>query len=273
MKHSIKSLLLTVLVAFVSVSASAYDFEVDGIFYNVVSISDLTCEVTYGGDSENSALYTGNVKIPSTVTYSGKNLSVTSIGYHAFYHCESLTSVNIPSSVTSIGYYAFYDCTSLTSINIPNSVTSIGYYAFGFCKSLTSVKIPNSVTSIGESAFYDCTSLISIDIPNSVTSIGDEAFSYCKSLTSVNIPNSVTEIGALAVSPSGIKEIVIGTGIKSLPCKFTSKHKEQYGIEYDEYYISTLFAQFSLHYYEGFYYNYEKSSSTCNSLKKNRYTR
>ena len=40
------------------------------------------------------------------------------------------TSFVIPDGVTSIGYYAFYHCTSLTSITISSSVTTIGDYAF-----------------------------------------------------------------------------------------------------------------------------------------------
>lgn len=50
--------------------------------------------------------------------YNGK--PVTSIGYHAFQYCRSLTNVTIPNSVTSIGDYAFYNCSSLTSITIPD---------------------------------------------------------------------------------------------------------------------------------------------------------
>ena len=74
-----------------------------------------------------------NVIIPST--YNG--LPVTSIGSFAFRNCESLTSIEIPSSITSIGYRAFSYCTSLRSIVIPSSVTSIGEYAFYGCWSLT----------------------------------------------------------------------------------------------------------------------------------------
>ena len=102
--------------------------------------------------------------------------SVTSIGYDAFYDCNSLTSVTIPDSVTSIGYRAFYGCSSLTSVTIPDSVTSIVDYAFYGCSSLTSVTIPDSVTSIGYMAFYDCSSLTSVTIGDSVTSIGYRAF-------------------------------------------------------------------------------------------------
>ncbi len=47
------------------------------------------------------------VVVPDTID--GKK--VTSIGGHAFYNCESLTSVTIPDSVTSIGDEAFDGCT------------------------------------------------------------------------------------------------------------------------------------------------------------------
>ena len=121
--------------------------------------------------------------------------SVTNIGDHAFYNCESLTNINIPNSVTNIEDEAFCGCESLTSINIPNSVTNIGSFAFDGCNSLTSINIPNNVPNIEDGAFCGCESLTSINISNSVTNIGDLAFSGCSSLTNINIPNSVTNIG------------------------------------------------------------------------------
>ena len=45
--------------------------------------------------------------------------SVKSIGFEAFYHCESLQQITIPSSVISIGDWAFYNCHSLRQIIIP----------------------------------------------------------------------------------------------------------------------------------------------------------
>ena len=174
----------------------AHEFEVDGIYYNR-NADKKSVTVTYRGNycDEYSNEYSGNVVIPSTVTYLVNTYYVTSIGERAFMGCIGLKSITIPNSVTSIGERAFEYCSGLTSITIPNSVTSIRRYAFAGCSGLTSVTIGNSVTSIGDSAFSNCSDLTSITIPNSVTSIGEYAFSGCSGLTSVTIPNSVTSIG------------------------------------------------------------------------------
>ena len=160
----------------------AYGFEVDGIYYNILTDKTNEVEVTY---CVSYYAYFGSVTLPSTVTCNGTTYSVTSIGTQAFSSCSSLTSVEIPNSVTSIGECAFIGCSSLTSLTIPNSVTSTGDGAFYKCTGLTSITIPNSVTSIGYATFYGCTSLTSITIPNSVTSIGQTAFACCTGLTSV----------------------------------------------------------------------------------------
>ena len=116
--------------------------------------------------------------------------AVTSIGWGAFAHCESLTSVTVENGVKSIGNSAFWYCAGLTSVTIPDSVTSIGESAFYGCKGLTSVTIPDSVTSIGENAFYNCKGLTSVTIPDSVTSIGNRAFYGCTELTSIKYHGS-----------------------------------------------------------------------------------
>ena len=204
--------LLTALLLLCATVATAHDFEVDGIYYNISSSANKAVEVTCKGPDcyYYSNEYTGNVVIPESVTYNGATYSVTSIGSSAFYNCSGLTSIEIPNSVTSIGSSAFYNCSGLTSIEIPNSVTSIGNHAFYDCDGLTSIEIPNSVTNIGGFAFWDCTGLTSIEIPNSVTSIGSHAFWYCTGLTSIVIPNSVTSIESSAFCCcTGLTSIVV----------------------------------------------------------------
>ena len=211
-RTQLASLLLLLLLPNISV---AHDFEVNGIYYNIDGDKAI---VTYKGTSYyNSADYSGEVSIPSSVTHDGTTYSVTSIGERAFYDCTGLTEITIPNSVTSIGHYAFYHCRGMTSITIPNSVTSIGQSAFTGCTGLTSITIPNSVTSIGSGAFSVCTGLTSITIPNSVTSIGQSAFSGCTGLTEITIPNSVTSIGQTAFSGcTGLTEITIPNSVTTI---------------------------------------------------------
>ena len=189
-----KRLFFTFLLLLTNLMASAYDCNVDGIYYNLYT-SGKTAQVTRLSTDNN---YRGSVDIPSSVTYNGIKYKVTSIGQYAFKECSGLTSVTIPSSVTSIGDGAFSGCSGLTSVTIPNSVTSIGEEAFYDCRRLKAVTIGNSVTSIGKQAFSGCSGLTSITIPNSVTSIGGYAFECCSGLKAVTIGNSVTSIGKQA---------------------------------------------------------------------------
>ena len=245
----LKQLLLCLLALLSCITAHAYDFKVNGIYYDITDANAKTVEVTNETGDSNSQSYSGDITIPSSVSYGGSTYTVTSIGSHAFFQCTGLTSINIPNSVTSIGNSAFYGCSGLTSITIPNSVTVIGYYAFQVCRGLTSINIPSSVGGIGTGAFMGCSGLTSITvesgnrnwdsrdncnaiirtytneivfgcknttIPNSVTSIGANAFRGC-SMTSVTIPNSVTSIGNYAFNGcSGLTSITIPESVTTI---------------------------------------------------------
>ena len=190
------TLILSVLF---SISASAYDVEVDGIYYltpkkNVAIVTK--------GDKE----YSGDITIPSSIKVNDLEYTVKEIKEYTFRGCRSLTSVTIPNTVTSIEDGTFYGCSGLTSVTIPNSVTSIGDYAFCKCSGLTSITIPNSVTSIGDFAFYGCSGLTSVTIPNSVTSIGSGAFSYCNSINKLYYDCTADP----QIYGSSLKELYIG---------------------------------------------------------------
>ena len=174
MKH-----LFTMLLALIAATASAYDFEADGIYYNILSEDDRTVEV-----AGNPYGYTGDVFIPAEVTHDGSTYSVTTIGSRAFGWCYDLTSAEMPS-VTTIGDAAFYSCSALASVSMP-SVTAIDEDAFCYCKDLTSVSMP-SVTTIGDGAFSDCSALASVSMPVATT-IDVKAFYGCSALTSVSMP-------------------------------------------------------------------------------------
>ncbi len=73
----------------------------------------------------------------------------------------------LPEGLITIGDYAFYNCDDLTSVTIPSTVQTIGSNSFQFCNSLREVTIPYTVTSIGSSAFEDCDSLVIRCVKNS----------------------------------------------------------------------------------------------------------
>ena len=195
-KH-MKHWLATVAMLLCSLVASAHDFEVDGIYYNIISEESLTVEVTFKGYSRDDYVgeYSGSINLPAMISYEGVSYNVIHIGNDAFYGCGSLLSVTIPESVTSIGISAFSSCPSLTTVIIPASVTHIGDWAFPGCYNLTSVNIPKGVTSIGYGAFWSCRSLTSVILPDGVRSIGEKAFQDCQNLISITIPESVMSIG------------------------------------------------------------------------------
>ena len=221
---------------FGSLSTYAYEFEVDGIYYN----TDFNNAIVTRGDYD--TYYSGDITIPATVSHNGVTYTVTSIGEKAFMWCTELTRVDIPNTVTLIDSYAFCYCRQLTSMVISQNVTTINTWAFDGCWELSSITvesgnprydsrdncnaiiesstntliagckntiIPNSVTKIGFHAFNGCSGLTSISIPNSVTSIETAAFASCMNLASVDIPNSVTYIGESAFNFCNALESVI----------------------------------------------------------------
>ena len=126
--------------ALLAVNAYAYDFEIDGIYYNVRSEKNRTVTVV----TREAISYKGDITIPDRVIYNGVTYTVTSIG-KAFSDSDALTSVDLSStSLTSIGDEAFYDCGALTSVKFPASLTSIGNSAFYGCNALTSVDLSST---------------------------------------------------------------------------------------------------------------------------------
>lgn len=126
-------------VALLPILASAYDAEIDGIYYNFSGdeATIIDCEELINAPGWQP--FMNPLVIPQSISYDGKTYNVTSIGNNAFENCEGLLDVIISDGITYIGNYAFKGCYHLTSITIPNSVTFIGMGAFYDCGNLTDV--------------------------------------------------------------------------------------------------------------------------------------
>ena len=87
---TLKSHLLAVLMLLTGISAFAYDFEYEGLYYNILSEEDKTVEVTYQkcliGPTYSycNPAAIGNVEIPSKVLFKSKSYHVIAIGIYSF---------------------------------------------------------------------------------------------------------------------------------------------------------------------------------------------
>ncbi len=185
MKRILIILCLSIIFAGAS---SSQTFTVNGIHYRAISgVTPPAAEVILGVPN-----YTGNVVIPSTVTYNTVVYDVKRIAYSAFSGCAGLTSVQIPNSITSIQAYAFVGCTGLTSFVFPPAVTVIEDLTFSGCTGLTSIEIPATITSIKYGAFKACTGLTTFAVHNQISEIQTAVFVGCTALTSINVANDNT---------------------------------------------------------------------------------
>ena len=189
LNHALRITLFAIAFIGTTTTAIAYDFKVNGIYYNIngdeatvtfktgekdILDPDLHAYITLGTSD-----YSGDLIIPETVTYNGITYTVTKIGISAFRKCSELTSIKLPKTISSINFYAFEECSSLKSFEIPEKIVSVSNYAFQYCEALTSIVIPDSVSTICKRAFYCCSQLRTVIIGKSVSEIGESAFYAC----------------------------------------------------------------------------------------------
>ena len=139
-------------------SATAETYMVAGATF---TSGDFTYTVNAGSSTVTlteieAASLSGEVTVPSTVTYSATTYTVTQLG-DAFKNkgtqTSGMTSLTLPDTITKFtGTAQFYACSGLTSIHLPSALTGdatgTGYLTntFMYCSSLASVEIPSGIT-------------------------------------------------------------------------------------------------------------------------------
>ena len=120
----------------------------DGLELKYVVLSEPDATVAVEGGQTASLL-----NIPSTVSYNGRQYTVTEVAANAFSGGNMrLNQVVLPPTITKIGAQAFALCIRLNRINFPEGLQEIGEMAFASTK-LQSLALPQSLLSVGPKAF------------------------------------------------------------------------------------------------------------------------
>ena len=157
------------------------NFTVDGLKYRIIDEENNRVEVTG---------YEGYVRenIPATVSYGGKDYSVTRIGNKAFAECFWVSSFTLPDGLTSIGEEAFSYCWELVEFTIPNSVETIEKAAFAY-NFMQKITIGSGVKSIADEAFADNDGFAEMTVLAVVPpTVGTDAFRGTKRDIPVYVP-------------------------------------------------------------------------------------
>ncbi len=137
--------------------------------------------------------------------------SLETIEGYAFYGCEQLKSIVIPSNVDMI-VNSFSNCYNLETVIICEGV-EILYGVFENCTSLKSIVIPNGVKVIDYS-FNGCTNLEYVKLPASLNSL-NLSFNGCEKLRSIEVEDSnVFKKGTYSLKEIEIMQLLASTNFE-----------------------------------------------------------
>lgn len=211
MRRKYLSLLLGLVAMLLPTIAGAYDFEAGGLYYDVVSFTELTCKVA---QSPSDNPYSGDIVVPDVVTYNNRELKVVEIANSAFlskkidsvvigdnverigdsaFSSSTVKNIIFGKNVVELGRSAFSSCQNIVSVKLPEKLTTVSSHLFSGCKNLKEVIFPDGTETIEQSAFQS-SGIEEITLPATVKSIGNYAFLECPEMRSLTLPTYIETI-------------------------------------------------------------------------------
>lgn len=206
MKKFITSFLMTMLIV-LGTSASADKIEV-GIF-TLETVSSSTAILTDCDDSNYVGTTITSLSVPDTLS----GYTIIGIGEYAFYDCEKITNVELPSTITTLETHSL---AGLKSVTLGKKVQTIFEGAFSYPRGGAGVRLSTITLNSSNPYFvmqngvlynksktkliYAASPADNFTVPSTVTAISAYAFSHGNitprnTIQKITIPSSVKTIG------------------------------------------------------------------------------
>jgi hypothetical protein len=140
------------------------------------------------------------------------------IPFRAFYDCNYLRSIKLPTTAVLIESYAFGGCARLTAIDIPVTITDFGVGVFE-SSGLKSFKFPANIRYVGPYFFLNCIDLESVDFSAATNFDGllDKTFQSCSSLKTIDLsPTKITRTEATFVLCTALESVKFPTTLEEI---------------------------------------------------------
>ena len=182
--------------------------------------------------------YTGEVNIPSELSYEGQTYSVTSIDGYAFRENTTVTKITIPRTVKYMNFEEtkeidgspFIGCTALKSIEVEEgnpvlcAIDGVLFnkektrlYTYPAAANHTSYTVPEGVTKVEVLAFSKNQHLVNVTLPDQITSLGSSVFYGCTNLEEVTLPSNLKTLeGWMFGECKHLKSVTIPDGVTYL---------------------------------------------------------
>lgn len=237
LNHGMLRGLSVAVICAMGFAASAQTFLYEGVIYKV-SKGTVTVQPTKIASGANKGQptkcengeapdqYTGDIVIPTEVTYNDVTYPVASIG--SGFKESLITSITIPNGV-AVARGALQSCAELLWVKLPGDLAQIQGNTFQDCVKLSEITIPASVTKVAAAALAGCTALETLTIEESATplvlarDVFNNTSPYIKKLV-LNRPLDEAAISAYDSKPfrgaTALEEVVIGGAVTSLGDSF-----------------------------------------------------
>jgi len=200
---------LIVLCFFAALSSNAYDFEKDGFYYNITSLSDLTVELA----KPDNGSYSGDITVPETVEWSSRVFSVTGINPTAFSECN-IGTLSIKDNIKKMDNMSWGTIQSLRfeDSEIP---LELGEYSYAWSGRVDNVYIGRNITAWRAKLFGEYSTTKTVVFGSKVTAIPSELFEGCSTLKTAVIPENVKEIGDYSFVETALESFT-ALGVKTI---------------------------------------------------------